>query len=222
MLEPEAKDLSLIYHPPDEALRRGVQMALDDIRGAGRGTAAAVELRLRKRYPALRIIVSKPHGSPDTDQTTWVVLRDGRGRAGHPRQRPELREVRPVVLVADDEPLVVLLISAVLVARGWRVIQATGGASALAQAEGVDLDLLITESDMRDIDGQTLASRLDRRDSRLPVLVVSDDPKAFDAPRGTQRGFLAKPFTIGDLALQVETLTGYSTGWTGCGQSAGL
>jgi DNA-binding response OmpR family regulator len=75
---------------------------------------------------------------------------------------------------------------------------------------------------MRDIDGQTLASRLDRRDSRLPVLVVSDDPKAFDAPRGTQRGFLAKPFTIGDLALQVETLTGYSTGCTGCGQSAGL
>ena len=222
MLEPEARDLSLIYLPPDEAVRRGVQMALDDIRGAGHGTAAAVEFRLRKRYPDLRIIVNKPCDSQPADQTTWVVFRDGRTRGGRSSRHPGPRDARPVVLVADDEPLVVLLISAVLVARGWRVIQATGGASALAQAEGVDLDLLITEKDMRDIDGQALASRLDRRDSRLPVLVVSDDPKAFDAPRGARRGFLAKPFTIGDLALQVESLTGYSTAWTGCGQSAGL
>jgi DNA-binding response OmpR family regulator len=120
---------------------------------------------------------------------------------------------RPVALVVDDEPLVAMLVSAVLAARGWRVIRAWNGIHAMALVDGIDIDLLVTDFDMPGMDGEALAQSLCGRNARLPVLVVSGEPEAASWVEGTHHSFLAKPFAIHDLALRIESLTGYATTW---------
>jgi DNA-binding response OmpR family regulator len=120
---------------------------------------------------------------------------------------------QPVALVVDDEPLIAMLISAILAARGWRVIRAWNGVHALSLVDGTDIDLLVTDYDMPGMDGKALAQRLCERDAGLPVLVVSGEPEAPSWVEGTRHAFLAKPFAIHDLALRIESLTGYATTW---------
>jgi two-component system OmpR family response regulator len=113
-----------------------------------------------------------------------------------------------VALVVDDEPLVLLLVSAILKARGWQVLRAASGGDALAMARGVDLDLLITDAEMPGMDGDALARRLRADDPDLPILVMSGRPEATDWAEGVRHDFLAKPFGIEELAARVERLTG--------------
>jgi CheY-like chemotaxis protein len=210
MLESEGEDLLLLCYPPEEAFENGVRMAVDDIGGLGPGAVEAVELRLHESYPDLRIVVHEPHGPGAAHQTTWIVFRDR-----HEQHSQEQCGRQPVALVVDDDPLVLLLLSVVLAARGWRVIQASDGNDALAKAEGSDLDLLVTDYEMPGMDGRTLARHLCERDSRLPVLVVSGRPEAAKWVEGARNAFLAKPFGVEDLGLRVESLTGYPTAWSG-------
>jgi len=116
----------------------------------------------------------------------------------------------PVALVVDDEPLVLALVSAILTARGWRVLRASDGENGLEQARGLDLDLLITDYDLPGIDGTTLARELCTSDPDLPVLVISGHPQAVEWVEGPRHDFLAKPFGIEDLASRVEALTGFA------------
>jgi DNA-binding response OmpR family regulator len=122
---------------------------------------------------------------------------------------------KPVALVVDDEPLVAMLVSAILAARGWRVIRAWNGIHALALVDGIDIDLLVTDFDMPGMDGEALTQRLCERNASLPVLVVSGEPEASSWVEETRHAFLAKPFAIHDLALRIESLTGYATTWSG-------
>lgn len=130
------------------------------------------------------------------------------------------RQRQPVALVVDDEPSVPMLLSAILAARGWHVIQASNGYDALAKVDGIELDLLVTDYDMPGMDGRTLARRLCERHSSLRVLVVSGHPDVANWVEGPRHDFLAKPFGIHDLALRVESLTGYAAAWNNS-QSAG-
>jgi len=211
MLEPEGEDRLLLCYPAEEAFENGVRTAVDDIGGLGPGTLEAVELRLHERYPDLRIVVHEPHGPSAAHQTTWIVFRDRHEQQRHERHSQEQCGRQPVALVVDDEPLVLLLLSVILAARGWRVIQASDGNDALAKAEGTHLDLLVTDYDMPGMDGWSLAHRLCERDPKLPVLLVSGRPEAADWVEGVRNAFLAKPFGIEDLSLRVESLTGYPT-----------
>ncbi len=123
--------------------------------------------------------------------------------------------MQPVALVVDDEPLVLLLVSAILQARGWRVLRAGAGNDALEIARGVDLDLLVTDAEMPGMDGAALARRLRADDPDLPVLVISGRPEAMDRVEGVRHDFLAKPFGIEELAARVEQLTGQPMRQTG-------
>ena len=122
-------------------------------------------------------------------------------------------DVKPVALVVDDEPLVAMLVSAVLAARGWRVIRAWNGIHAMALVDGIDIDLLVTDFDMPGMDGAALTQRLCERHTSLPVLVVSGEPEAASWVEGTRHAFLAKPFAIHDLARRIESLTGQVATW---------
>lgn len=121
---------------------------------------------------------------------------------------------QPVALVVDDEPLVAMLVSAVLAARGWRVIRAWNGIHALALVDGIDIDLLVTDLDMPGMDGEALAQRLCERNASLPVLVVSGELEATRWAEEARHAFLAKPFAIHDLAFRIESLTGCASTWS--------
>jgi len=80
-------------------------------------------------------------------------------------QRRRLR-----VLLVDDEPDMLALLQAVVVAESWEVVgRATSGADAIRVAERIEPDVAIVDYRMPEMDGLELASRLK---SIWPQIVV--------------------------------------------------
>jgi CheY-like chemotaxis protein len=109
------------------------------------------------------------------------------------------------ILVVDDEDAVRRLTSLVLERAGYTVLQASSGPQALAQfhSHPDEIDLLVSDIEMRDMSGLVLASQIkaERPDAR--VLLTSATPSYGEQ---TRFPFLAKPFTPDQLKATVAIL----------------
>jgi two-component system cell cycle sensor histidine kinase/response regulator CckA len=114
----------------------------------------------------------------------------------------------PTVLVVDDEPLVLQMVSVVLEQQGYSVLTAEGGTDALSlsQSHPGQIDLLVSDVVMPGMDGPTLATKLLAQNPKLPILFMSAccDTAAVGPCRGFP--FLSKPFSIAILLSTVQTL----------------
>jgi type II secretory ATPase GspE/PulE/Tfp pilus assembly ATPase PilB-like protein/ActR/RegA family two-component response regulator len=105
----------------------------------------------------------------------------------------------PVVLVADDDPMIVALARTILESDGVRVLEATDGHEALERiAERHDVGLLIVDLDMPRLDGHQVVDRLKRdvRTAGLPIVVLTASTNPDDEARALERGaddYLRKP-----------------------------
>lgn len=101
----------------------------------------------------------------------------------------------PAVLVVEDEPLVRLLVSELLLDEGFRVIEAANAAEALAVLRAdVPVDVLFADVDMPPgIDGYALAHEVRAGWPLIEILMTSGRrwPADGDLPAGA--AFLAKP-----------------------------
>ena len=157
---------------------------------------------------------ASPEGQVDTPKrsvSTLTVERrpgDGFGEAADvPAETAD--RAAGVALVVDDEPLVRTLVSTLLRRRGWSVIEAADGPSALALAPET-LGLLVTDYDMPAITGVALAEQLRLRDDRLPVLVVSGHPEIageLSSLWGPRAAFVSKPFPLEELVATIRLIT---------------
>ena len=79
------------------------------------------------------------------------------------------------ILVVDDEPALRRATSRILRLHGYDVVEAAGGAAALAllDASGKHVDLVLTDISMKRMSGRELAAEIGRRDAALPVLYVT-------------------------------------------------
>ena len=109
------------------------------------------------------------------------------------------------VLVVDDEPVICSLVAEVLEREGHSVLTARNGAQALSLFRSHrEIDLLISDITMPEMDGLTLAKKVQAERPGLSVLLMSGCcengriSKSFD--------FLAKPFSITELATRVREL----------------
>jgi CheY-like chemotaxis protein len=130
------------------------------------------------------------------------------------RPRAKTRPCR--VLVVDDEALVRSQLRRSLELRGYSVIEAANGRSALAALEqeswtGADdarvIDVVILDMTMPDLDGAEVLRRLRATGSRVPVVVSSgylDIAVERRLPRGEFQGFLAKPYGATELVAAIE------------------
>jgi CheY-like chemotaxis protein len=102
---------------------------------------------------------------------------------------------QPVVLLAEDEPLLRLLTADLLTDAGCRVIEAASASVALAVlAAEADVDLLVADVDMPPgISGFELAREVARRWPGVEILITSGraSPSEGELPPGAR--FLAKP-----------------------------
>src|SRR5690349_17540626 len=100
-------------------------------------------------------------------------------------------------LVVDDEPSIRAFIRMVLEREGYQTMEADGGRSAWAAVEalGGRLDLLVTDIQMPDGDGLTLARAVSRAYPSVPILLVSGLMKPDD-----DFEFMEKPFSSATLA----------------------
>jgi two-component system OmpR family response regulator len=117
------------------------------------------------------------------------------------------KEVRVAhLLVVDDEPRIVRLVSRVLVSQGYSVETASTGEEALLKAATVDFDLVILDLLLPGIDGHTVLRELLAKDSRARVMVMSALGDFEAREQCLQEGavdYLAKPFALADLLAMV-------------------
>ena len=111
------------------------------------------------------------------------------------------------ILLVDDDPGLLRLLSIRLNAAGYEVRAAQNGETALEAVERRQPDLVITDLRMDRMDGMQLLDELNRRCSGLPVLILTAHGTIPDAVSATQEGavaFLTKPVDKNSLLEQVD------------------
>ena len=118
------------------------------------------------------------------------------------------KEVRVAhLLVVDDEPRIVRLVSRVLVSQGHGVETASTGEEALLKAAALNFDLIILDLLLPGIDGHTVLRELLAQDSRARVIVLSalgDLEARAQCLREGAVDYVAKPFAVADLLARVD------------------
>ena len=112
------------------------------------------------------------------------------------------------VLVVEDNEKNMKLFRDVLVAAGYRTLEATTGEEAVAVATEHSPDLVLMDIQLPDIDGVEALGRLraDGRTASLPVLALTAQAMEGDRERFLAAGFdgyLSKPVNVGDLVATV-------------------
>ena len=113
-----------------------------------------------------------------------------------------------VVLVVDDDDLVRKVVTAVLEADDYKVIEAASGAEALEQMKKHKPGLVILDVMMPGIDGVTVLQQMDHgTDVKVLMLTARDDTETEDASRSAgAHDFLGKPFSSLELLDHVKKL----------------
>ncbi len=116
-----------------------------------------------------------------------------------------------VVLLVEDEEAVRRGGKRMLETRGYEVHEAESGAEALEimQELGGAVDIVVSDVVMPEMDGPTLLRELRKDYPDLKFIFVSgyaEDAFARNLPAEAQFGFLAKPFSLKQLAVAVREM----------------
>lgn len=113
----------------------------------------------------------------------------------------EDRSAAPRVLVVEDDEDLLELCRQSLADKGYQVLAASSAEEALQVADGVDtLHQVVTDVNLPGMDGARLSAELTDRFPQMGVLLISGyDPAAFGIDPD-EVAFLAKPFTLEQLA----------------------
>jgi two-component system KDP operon response regulator KdpE len=115
-------------------------------------------------------------------------------------------QVRPRVLVVDDEPALVRALSINLRAAGWDVSVATTGAAALAAAADAHPDVVVLDLGLPDMDGTEVLTGL-RGWTTVPVVVLSARQHGEDKVEALDLGaddYVTKPFAMNELLARMR------------------
>ena len=120
-----------------------------------------------------------------------------------------MSELRPVVLVVDDEPKNVQLLTELLESRNYLVCSAADGEQALALARQRLPDVILLDVMMPRLNGLEVCRALkgEQRTAMIPVLLVTALNARQDRLAGIEAGandFITKPIDSGDLILRVR------------------
>ena len=110
------------------------------------------------------------------------------------------------ILLVDDDPDLLKLISMRLSAAGYRVKTAESGETALAHIAVLRPAVVVTDLRMPGIDGMQLFEQINAQHPTLPVIILTAHGTIPDAVAATQRGvfgFLTKPFDPQELLKKV-------------------
>lgn len=113
--------------------------------------------------------------------------------------KPQVREGRSRVLVADDESSIRELLAKTLALAEYEVDTAPDGRAALERLRLGHYDLLIADLKMPGMDGLTLIREAKRLQADIPVIIItgfSTESSAIEAVNLGVAGYLTKPFRV--------------------------
>jgi PleD family two-component response regulator len=113
------------------------------------------------------------------------------------------------ILIVDDTPANLNVLSAILGKRGYRVRPAINGALALKAAQKAAPDLILLDVQMPGMDGYEVCRQLkgDAQTRAIPVIFISALDDVLDKVEAFQAGgvdYITKPFQIEEVLARVE------------------
>lgn len=122
-------------------------------------------------------------------------------------------EKLPLVLAADDDPLIRELIQFRLERSGYEVVTAENGDDALRLALERRPDLAVLDVMMPGLNGYEVTRRLraDEETRRIPIILLTARVQEADVAQGFEAGaddYLTKPFSPQELRARVQAILG--------------
>lgn len=116
----------------------------------------------------------------------------------------------PKVMVVDDNPLNIELVSFVLAADGLDVAVAVDAADALAQLQSCQPQVILMDVQMPGMDGLELTRRLKADPATRAIPIVAFTAYAMKGDEAKMRaagcdGYISKPIDVASFARQVRT-----------------
>jgi two-component system OmpR family response regulator len=136
---------------------------------------------------------------------TNASVREGQGQAMTTSQ--SAGEAR--LLVVDDEPNILELLSASLRFAGFDVATASNGSEALRVAASYRPDLIVLDVMMPGIDGFEVVRRLRKEEQRVPVLFLTAKDSTEDKITGLTLGgddYITKPFSLEEVIARIRAV----------------
>src|SRR4051794_18722473 len=120
---------------------------------------------------------------------------------------PPVSEARHRILVVDDEPEMATVIEEALMRRGYVAAKQHTADGAWELLEREDFDVVITDINMRGMNGVELTERIAQNRPAVPVIVITAFGSIETATAVLRAGaydFITKPFEIDHLVVGVE------------------
>lgn len=115
------------------------------------------------------------------------------------------------LLLVEDEQTLADIIADTLSGNGFDVRVAYDGEQGIAACEEFAPEVIVSDIMMPKVDGFSLADRLRRSHSRVPILFLSARSSVDDVVEGFERGasdYLRKPFAMSELIVRLRALAG--------------
>jgi len=113
------------------------------------------------------------------------------------------------VLVVDDEPNIVDVVSMALRYQGFEVASAGTGAEALRQVADFNPHIIVLDVMLPDMEGFDVARRLGAERARVPIVFLTARDATDDKVRGLSIGgddYVTKPFSLEELVARIRTI----------------
>ncbi len=111
------------------------------------------------------------------------------------------------ILIVDDEPNYLIVLSELLRDEGFEVFTAPDGNAGLKMVNDVDLDIVVTDMQMPGMDGLELLKKIKEKNQDLPVIVITafaEVDKAVEAMQAGAYNYVAKPFSNDELIITLD------------------
>ncbi len=112
------------------------------------------------------------------------------------------------ILIVDDEPGILDVLSSYLKADGFHVLTAQSGKEAIDLALSYPIGLLVLDLMLPDLDGEQVCMEI-RKTSRVPILMLTAKSGEADRIHGLTIGaddYLVKPFSPRELVARVRAI----------------
>ncbi len=114
------------------------------------------------------------------------------------------------ILIVDDQPDNLRLLSQILTGQGYEVRKAINGSTALMGVQTLSPDLILLDINMPGLNGYEVCQQLksDRKTQQIPIIFLTASDRVIDKVKGFELGgvdYITKPFQVPEVLARVES-----------------